>query len=160
VLPSAVWRSSVLLDHEVSIADEGWYLLLLSGLSIGLGLLTLGLVHQWGERIPDWVSGFGGRSIPVRAAVIPALIGASLLIAICLYAMLNMTFHFVERGPVLIGPDNGERPKPGTAVLALYIPLLAWGPLVLAVTANYWRRRNPSATIARSPHAIESGRPG
>lgn len=153
VLPSAVWRAGGALDGEVSIADGGWYLLLLSGLSMGLALLTLGLVHHWGERIPGWVPGLGGRTIPVRVAVIPALIGASLLIGICLYAVLNMTLHFVERGPVLIGLDDIERPTPGWSVLALYLPILAWGPLVLAVTANYWRRRNRSATIARS-HAV------
>jgi hypothetical protein len=150
VLPSAVWRTGGVLDGGVGIADGGWYLLLLSGLSMGLALLTLGLVHCWGERIPDWVPGLGGRIIPVRTAVIPALIGASLLIGICLYAVLNMTFHFVERGPVLIGPDDIERPPPGWRVLVLYIPILAWGPLVLAVTANYRRRRNRSATIARA----------
>ena len=150
VLPSAVWRASVVFDGKVSIADGGWYLLLLSGLSMGLALLTPGLVHHWGERIPGWVPGLGGRTVPVRAAVIPAVIGASLLIGICLYAVFNMTFHFVERGPVLIGPDNTEQPPPGSDVLALYVPMLAWGPLVLAVALAYRRRRNRSATIARS----------
>jgi hypothetical protein len=153
VLPSAVWRASQVRDSEIGIANGGWYPLLLSVLSMGLALLTLGLVHDWGERVPDWVPGVGGRAVPVRAAVTPALIGASLLIGLCLYFVLNMTFHFVERGPVLIGPVDTERPPPGWPVLRFYLPILAWGPLVLAVTANYWRRHNRPATMARS-HAV------
>jgi hypothetical protein len=46
VLPSAVWRTGGVLDGGVSIADGGWYLLLLSGLSMGLALLTLGPRHD------------------------------------------------------------------------------------------------------------------
>lgn len=142
VLPSAVWRAFGVFNGDVGIGSEGgWYLLLLSGVSMGFALLTLGLVHRWGERVPGWVPGIGGRRIPVRLAVVPAVTGAALLIAICLYAVLNMTFHFVERGPVLIGSSDIERQPPGSDVLALYVPLLAWGPLVLAVTAAYWRRR-------------------
>jgi len=73
VLPSAVWRCTLPSGDEVSFADEGWYLLLLSHLSVGFAMLTLGLVHQWGERIPGRVPGPGGRTVPVRAAVIPAV---------------------------------------------------------------------------------------
>jgi hypothetical protein len=150
VLPSAIWRSGGALDGTISMANGGWYLLLLSGLSMGFALLTLGLVQGWGERVPGWVPRLGGRTIPARAVAIPAVVGASLLILICLYAVLNMTFHLVDRGPVLIGQHDVERPRPGAGVLALYVPMLAWGPLVLAVTANYWSRRTRLATIARS----------
>lgn len=145
VLPSTIWRATAAIDGTVSMANGGWYLLLLSGLSMGLALLTLGLVHHWGERIPGWVPGVGGRTIPARAAAVPALVGASLVIGLCLYAVLNMTFHFVDRGPVLVGQHDVERTQPGPGIVSLYVPLLAWGPLVLAVAANYWRRR----TLAR-----------
>jgi hypothetical protein len=145
VLPSTIWRATAAIDGTVSMANGGWYLLLLSGLSMGLALLTLGLVHHWGERIPGWVPGVGGRTIPARAAAVPALVGASLVIGLCLYAVLNMTFHFVDRGPVLVGQQDVERTPPGPGIVSLYVPLLAWGPLVFAVAANYWRRR----TLAR-----------
>jgi hypothetical protein len=141
VLPSATWRVTLVLDGDVTLAEGGWYLLLLSALSMGLALLTLGLVHDWGERVPGWVPLVGGRTVPVRAAVIPAAVGASLLIGICLYVVLNIWFHFVDRGPVLVGPEDGELTPPGPSVLLLYLPMLAWGPLVGAVTAAYWRRR-------------------
>jgi hypothetical protein len=144
VLPSAAWRCSLLFDETVSRHTEDWYVLTLSGGSVALALLTLGLVHPWGERVPRWVPVLGGRTIPRPVAVVPATTGALLLMALCLYALLNGVFHFVERGPVLVGPAEGDGPpppEPGPGVAALYAPLLAWGPLLLAVTVNYWRRR-------------------
>ncbi|MBE1485707.1 hypothetical protein [Plantactinospora soyae] len=142
ILPSAVWRVTLLFRDGFTLADGGWYLLLLSILSMGLGLLTLGLVQRWGERIPGWVPGLGGRTVPVRAATIPALIGGSLLITLCLYLVFNLTFDVVDQGPVLIGPDDTGHPPPGWDVWPYYLPLLAWGPLVLALAANYRRRRH------------------
>ncbi|MCT9931490.1 hypothetical protein N5079_14815 [Planotetraspora sp. A-T 1434] len=144
VLPSAVWRAATAFDDDISLANEGWYLLLLSALSMGLALLTLGLVYPWGERVPRWVPVLGGRDVPARVAVIVAATGAMLLIGLCLYALLNSVLHFVPRGPVLIGAGEAERPRPGWPVLILYAPLLLWGPLLLTVTVNYWRR-NPRA---------------
>ncbi len=144
VAPSSLWRLSILGDETVRLDAEGWYLITLSLLSMGLALLTLGLVHRWGERIPRRVPGLGGRPVPARAAVAPAATGALLLIAICAYVLLNAVFGFVERGPVLIGPDGADavrRPEPGIEVLAFYLPLLLWGPLVLAVAVDRWRRR-------------------
>jgi len=38
-----------------------WYMIFLSALSMGLALLTLGLVHGWGQRVPHWVPRIGGR---------------------------------------------------------------------------------------------------
>ncbi|MFC6018736.1 hypothetical protein ACFP2T_21310 [Plantactinospora solaniradicis] len=145
VLPSAIWRATLLFDSDFTLADGGWYPLLLSILSMGLGLLTLGLVQSWGERIPGWVPGIGGRTVPIRAATVPALVGGSLLIVLCLYVAFNLTFDVAARGPVLIGPDDTERPPPGWDVLPYYLPLLAWGPLVLAVATNYRRRRRHAA---------------
>ncbi|CAM3334387.1 hypothetical protein KIPE111705_03195 [Kibdelosporangium persicum] len=152
VLLSAVWRTGEAFTQEVGLVSGGWYLLLLTGLSMGAALLTLGLVHRWGERIPRWVPLVGGRNIPVRAAVIPALAGGVLVIVICLYWVLNTLFGFVERGVILIGDDNGL-PTPGPSVMALYIPWLAWGPLVVALALAYRRRRNSSAM----PRVVSGG---
>ncbi|MFB9239552.1 hypothetical protein ACFFWC_29140 [Plantactinospora siamensis] len=153
VLPSAIWRVTLLTGGTVGMTAEGTYLIVLSAGSVGLALLTLGLVHDWGERIPRWVPGLGGRAVPVRAAAIPAFVGAGVIIAICLYALLNMTFHFVHRGPVLVGPRESDlpRPEPGRGVLACYVPLLAWGPLLLAVALSYVRRRR--AVVRRTTGA-------
>ncbi|MEV6599643.1 hypothetical protein AB0M36_22715 [Actinoplanes sp. NPDC051346] len=147
VLPSAVWRCTLLLDGTVDLDAEGWYLLILSVGSLGLALLTLGLVHPWGERVPRWVPFLGGRAIPAPAVAVPAMAGALLLIGLCLYALLNPVFHWVEQAPVLIGPTRAEasRPQPGSEVAALYLPMLTWGPLLLVVAGNYARRRRHGA---------------
>jgi hypothetical protein len=142
VLPSAIWRVARAFADDIDLGTEGWYLLLLSALSIVLALLTLGLIYPWGQRVPAPVPVFGGRAVPARAVVIVAATGATLLIGLSLYVLANLAFHFVPRGPVLIGTDVAERPRPDSRVLLLYAPLALWGPLLLAVTADYWRRRH------------------
>lgn len=124
VLPSAIWRTSIVDD----VPNGGWYLPLLTALSLVLALLTLGLVQRWGERFPP------------RFVVTTAATGAGLLLAVYAYVALNKVFGFVERGPVLVGPDQPDVPPPGWDVLVLYLPLLLWAPLVLAVTWDYRRR--------------------
>lgn len=153
VLPSALWRCSLLVNGTIGMDAEGWYVLTLSIGSIALATLTLGLVHSWGERLPRWAPMLGGRTVPPAVAVVPAMTGAVLIIGLTLYAVLNGMFHFVEQGPVLIGPtgaDAPQRPPPGQGVLALYVPMLAWGPLLLAVTLDYRRRRRRAADSTRA----------
>ncbi|MER7893809.1 hypothetical protein ABTX15_28755 [Micromonospora sp. NPDC094482] len=124
-----------------------WYMVFLSALSMVLALSTLGLVHRWGEQVPHWVPLLGGRPIPGRPVVILAVAGGSLLVAITVYFVLNQTFHFVPRGWVGIGHDEPVHPAPDWEVLRYYVPLIAWGPLVVAVAADYRRR----VTLVRAP---------
>jgi hypothetical protein len=140
VVPSAVWRAATAFDYGTSLGEGAWYPLLLSALSLGLATLTLGLVYRWGERFPAWVPTVAGRSLPVRAVYRTAATGAVLLIALSAYFLLNRAFRFVESGPVWIGEDAPQRPTPGSDVMALYAPLLLWGPLLLAVAMDYRRR--------------------
>jgi hypothetical protein len=128
VLPSAAWRSSLVVSGDVPLHAEGWYLVLLSALSLGLALLTVGLVQPWGERFPP------------RLVTTAALTGAALLTALCLYVAVNATFHLVDRGPVLVGPEDGDRPPPDDEIGLLYLPLLLWAPLLVAVTRDFSRR--------------------
>lgn len=144
VLPSAVWRLSLVSTDD---AVTTWYMVFLSALSMGLALLTLGLVHRWGQRVPTWVPLLGGRPIPARPVVIVALIGGSLLVAICVYFFLNRTFHFVPRTWLGVGRDEPAHPVPGWEVLRYYAPLIVWGPLVIVVAADYRRR----AALVRAP---------
>ncbi|MCX5066053.1 hypothetical protein OOJ91_09190 [Micromonospora lupini] len=144
VLPSALWRLSLVFTDS---AVTTWYMIFLSVLSMGLALLTLGLVQRWGQRLPGWVPVLGGRRVPARAVVLVALIGGSLLVAICAYFLLNQRFHFVQRTWVGVGEDEPVHPRPGWEVLRYYAPMLAWGPLVIAVAVDYGRR----AALVRSP---------
>ncbi len=146
LLPSALWRVQLVVTSHLSY---GWYLLLLSAAEVGLGLLTLGLVHSWGEVLPRWVPLLGGRRIPTRAAVIPATIGAIAVTLICAYGAFNWFTGWaapqtVAEARALSGfpvPDNADLTLPGGWVPAFYAPSLAWGPLLAAVTWAYHRRR-------------------
>ncbi|MGA4730440.1 hypothetical protein ACWEOS_21000 [Micromonospora taraxaci] len=151
VLPSAVWRLTLLVTDD---AVTSWYMIFLSVLSMGLALSTLGLVHRWGQRLPHWVPLLGGRPVPARPVVIVALIGGSVLVAICVYLLLNSRLHFVERGWVGIGRDDPAHPAPTWEVLRYYASMVAWGPLVIAVAADYGRR------IVRPRRSLASDRLG
>ncbi|MGC4868471.1 hypothetical protein ACLQ3B_23900 [Micromonospora sp. DT53] len=137
VLPSALWRLSLVFTDD---AVTRWYMIFLSALSMGLALMTLGLVHRWGQLFPHWVPRLGGRHIPARPVVRVALIGGWSLVAICVYFLVNHRFHFVQSISVGIGDDEPVHPAPGWEVLRYYAPMLAWGPLVIAVAADYRRR--------------------
>ncbi|MGW1117842.1 hypothetical protein ACWD5B_12145 [Streptomyces tanashiensis] len=156
VLPSSIWR--LLLAAGVSGADHSanpgyhsrlsdyLYVLLLSVVSEGLALLTLGLVKPWGEVFPGWIPLLGGRRVAIKAAVIPATVGAALLMLLVAYFFLNpVLFH------IHFTPSIGDK---GTATshlevsgwsqalfVACYLPLVAWPVLLGAVTHAYYRRR-------------------
>ena len=74
----------------------------------------------------------GGRRVRPLAAIVPAALGALVLTAIWLYAFRDSP-----------GMDRLEFSHVGWKVLlvACYLPLLAWGPLLGAVTYGYYRRR-------------------
>jgi len=157
VLPSAVWRLHAVLVKDfppaceaLMAAWEPYYVASLSVISLGAALLTIGLVRPWGEVVPGRVPFVGGRVIPVLGAVIPAYAGAALIFGIYAYALLNPIFHFRATPDIPGCPPPSEEPGAWVAA-ASYAPLLAWGPLLVVVTAAYHRRR----TRARR-HKIES----
>ncbi|MGV4981269.1 hypothetical protein ACVB8X_11005 [Streptomyces sp. NRAIS4] len=140
-LPSGLWRVAVVLGVPVGLGDSeydamllpGWGLLLLPLLSFaqeGLASLTLGLVRPWGETWPRWIPVLGGRRIPVLAAVVPAALGA---LACSVYGVLFVwtTLH----------AQMDITPWGSWLLNACYLPILAWGPLLGAVTVHYCRRR-------------------
>ncbi|MFJ9743434.1 hypothetical protein [Streptomyces sp. NPDC101166] len=140
-LPSSLWRIAVVLGVPLGLRESeydamllpGWGLLLLPLLSLaqeGLAWLTYGLIRPWGEVWPRWIPYLGGRPVPVLAAVVPAALGA---LACTVYGVLLVwtTLH----AHMDIAPW-------GQWILnACYLPLVAWGPLLGAVTVHYYRRR-------------------
>ena len=74
VVPSAVWRLSHVADVVVNGPGpchtggnaETVYMAGLSVGSLGLAMLTLGLVRPWGEVFPKWIPVIGGRTVPAR----------------------------------------------------------------------------------------------
>jgi hypothetical protein len=144
VLPSGVWR--VVLGCGVTLgfaradlqADgiPGWGTVMVVGLTVlteALALLTLGLVKPWGEIVPGWVPGLGGRRVPPAAAVVPATLGGVMLTFIWVFALAGV---FTGRLDEITGA--GWR----ALMIACYLPALLWGPLLLWVTWHYHRRRS------------------
>jgi hypothetical protein len=152
VLPSSLWRFLLLcglsgLEHTSDYQPgpvEVVYVLFLSLFSEGLALLAFGLVRPWGERVPRWIPFLGGRRVPVKAAVIPAATGALLLTALCAYFFLNMWIFHIHFAPGVGQKAHNPFKAHGVALvvfLCCYIPLLAWAPLLAALTYAYYKRR-------------------
>ncbi|MFD8936225.1 hypothetical protein ACFV0R_13380 [Streptomyces sp. NPDC059578] len=149
LVPSGLWRVAIALGWDSGFTDEhlrpenfpgveSWYLIGVSLFAEVLGLLTLGLVHRWGEELPGWVPALGGRRIPVLAAVVPASVGAALVTLVTVVGAFGWN-----------GTDNMSGPGAPEGVhywvmTASYLPLLAWGPLLAVVTVAYYRRRRRS----------------
>jgi hypothetical protein len=142
VLPSAVWRLGhaigVMVDRgrcDTQSGGELVYIVGLSVVSLGVALLTVGLVSTWGEVFPSWLPAIGGRDVPTRTLAIVAATGATLIALLTIVGLLNV-LRDVE-------PKNELPPgcaQPGFDVLVFYIPLVAWAPLLYLVTFDYYRR--------------------
>lgn len=146
VLPSTVWRLAFGAGVPVGFHGElarqlavpGWITVYVAGLGVlgeGVALLALGLVRPWGEVVPGWVPRIGGRRIPVAAAAVPAALGA---VALILVTTMSVA---VWNGPENNGDPDAPHGVAGVVMAVAYAPLLAWGPLLLLVTAAYVHRR-------------------
>jgi hypothetical protein len=145
VVPSALWRLLLVFGLPAGYTEQGldrldvagWGRLSLIVLSVGTelaALLTLGLVQPWGEVVPRWVPVIGGRRVPSRPVVVAATVGAALLVLVWTPLLLWWTL------------DHSDMTPTGATVVGfLYLPLVAWGPLLAAVTVSFSRRHPPPA---------------
>lgn len=140
-LPSGLWRLLLAAGYRggyteagyAAMGIDGWgtvYVIGLSAVVEALALLTLGLVRPWGERVPGWIPWLGGRRVAVWAAVVPAAVGAVALTVLWSPFALWWTV-----------PHDGMTGTGALVAGLLYLPLVAWGPLLGAVTVAYHRRR-------------------
>ncbi|WP_119726420.1 hypothetical protein [Thermomonospora amylolytica] len=147
-LPSGLWRIGLALGFPLGYTEEGlralvgpsaWgpvYLVVLSVLTEAAAMLTLGLVQRWGEVAPRWLPFVGGRIIPPRLAIVPAWLGVAVL------TVLWTPFLFWWATP------HDDMTALGHALVGfLYLPLVAWAPLLAAVTLSYQRRRRLSPVV-------------
>jgi hypothetical protein len=159
-LPSSLWRIAV-CTFGVPLVDDlppdasgdlpewlplGVYVVLLSLATEALAFTAVGLVAKWGEIFPRWIPGLAGRRVPVSFAAVPAALGATVLTLLCAWVAITAT----------MGVDvQGEEPEvelltletwEGAVVVVTYAPLLAWGPLLAALTVAYVRRRRGGPT--------------
>ena len=155
VLPSSLWRIGTVVLHlpldDGEARNSGslppWipielYVILLSVLSELLAFTAVGLIARWGEVVPRWIPLLRGRTVPVRAAVLPAAAGSVILtvmwtgVAVTTAAGRTIQGHALDKTMPLSTFDWRA------VVLAVtYAPLLLWGPLLAALTVHYRRRR-------------------
>ncbi|HEU5026326.1 MAG TPA: hypothetical protein VFV01_15520 [Spirillospora sp.] len=156
VLPSSLWRIAAVALHLPIVRHTGgdesgnlpsWmpielYVILLSILSELLAFTAVGLVSTWGEVFPRWVPFLRGRRVPTLAAVVPGAIGAAILTCLWTWVFVMLAFGRNIAGERLAAdsPLNADTWQ-GALVVVAYVPLVAWGPLLAAVTFAYYRRR-------------------
>ncbi len=144
-LPSGLWRLALaahlpVMDAPPASVSLQVYVVCLTMVTEGLALLTLGLVQPWGEVVPSWIPVLGGRRVPPMAAVLPAAVGATALTLMWPVADARMF-----AGDFF---DYFHSPVQRVVVTACYLPLVAWGPLLGAVTVAYHRRRTSPSRAA------------
>ncbi|GGW32024.1 hypothetical protein GCM10010503_04700 [Streptomyces lucensis JCM 4490] len=144
-LPSGLWR--IALAAGLPVASEpvrtGWgvaYVLVLTAVTEGLALLTLGLVQPWGEVVPRWIPLVGGRAVRPLAVVAAALAGA------CLLSALSLLVGFVQGGNLADGALTDTRAQ-SVLLVVCYTPLLAWAPLLTVSAIAYYRRRTAPTPV-------------
>lgn len=140
VVPSAVWRVAMIVGLVPGTASLrafelagnpalGYaYVFGLSAFQLAFGYLTVGLVRPWGEHL-------FGRTIPTGLPVALGVLGGLAVTWLFNISMVSAIAH-------------GQRPDAGhvsgwplVVMVWCYLPILLWGPLVLASVAGYWHCR-------------------
>ncbi|MEV7774954.1 hypothetical protein [Kitasatospora sp. NPDC086791] len=145
-VPSGVWRIAFGFGVPVGFNgataaaygehQPGWgtvYCVVLSALTEALAFLSLGLVRPWGRVAPRWIPLIGGRRVQPLAAIVPALLGSAIL------TVLGTKALFGGWARNLADPDS-PRGLAAVVMTGAYLPLVAWGPFLGAVTVDYARR--------------------
>jgi hypothetical protein len=112
-------------------------------------LLTLGLIQDWGVRLPRWLPVIGGHTVPTNLAVLPALAAAfvvtsagMMFVRLFVTGRLGRAFVFAEDlGWVAI-------------VTELLWPI--WGAALALAAISYRERRLRSAGSPRTPEGRSS----
>ncbi|MFD9334469.1 hypothetical protein ACFWBF_08645 [Streptomyces sp. NPDC060028] len=143
-LPVCLWRLPIGFGFQMgmdlpSSPQPLWltvpYVFTLSLLSEAFALLCSGLVRGWGEVVPDAVPVFGGRRIAPSVVIVPAAAAGLALTWLTVDWVLGV---FGVAGFSFVGYTNGWWRALAVTVSGLFV---LWGPLLLALTCSYHRRR-------------------
>ncbi|MCA6094865.1 hypothetical protein LE181_22170 [Streptomyces sp. SCA3-4] len=143
-LPVCLWRLPIGFGFRMGMLDDPdphslWftvpYVFTLSLLSEAFALTCLGLVRWWGETVPQWVPFAGGRRIPPMLVIVPATLAGLVFLGLLADYVLCV---FEIAGFATVPYDNGWWELLANVVSGLF---LLWGPMVLAMTWAYHRRR-------------------
>lgn len=167
-IPSAIWRIGIVAQvpagydqswihrSQLDTVFGGFRMVLLCVVSELLALLAFGLVQRWGEVMPSWVPGLGGKWIPAWLPVVLATIGG---IGLTMIWTIGVVYAVVSGATF----DHEAQPGlPNTVQQVAYAPMIVWGPLLLSLAVHYRLRRRllhpaarddttdqPSATLTR-----------
>lgn len=141
---SALWRLPFAFGFDMGLDDPAappwtwWAVPYTIGLILlveALGMLTVGLVAPWGRTIPAWLPRIGGRPAHPTAVTVAATSGG---VGLCLLWYGDLAVD-IAHGGVRYEPTPWE-------VLGESARLthLAWGPLLLVVVWDHWRRHRPA----------------
>ncbi|MEU3561677.1 hypothetical protein [Kitasatospora sp. NPDC006786] len=139
-LPAGLWRLGLVAGWHGGYTGAGYramgfagwgavWPVFLSVITEALALLTIGLVRPWGTVPPRWVPFLGGRPVDPRAVVVAASAGAA--------GLAVLWTPFAAWWAV---PGTDMTPRGHFLVGFLYLPTVAWAPLLAAVTVSYHRR--------------------
>ncbi|GAB2634041.1 hypothetical protein [Kribbella swartbergensis] len=145
-MPYALLRMTWLLPNPIGFdaaelnAEPG---IKLFGLGLGLialmsGIVTLGLIRPWGEVWPRWIPFLAGRPVPIKAAVVPGAVAATLLLV-----------SSASLAGMLWSPDASTAEN---LLYLLILPFPLWGASVGLATAAYYYRRRPPCQICHQAH--------
>ncbi|MFJ1745107.1 hypothetical protein ACIOJD_02520 [Streptomyces sp. NPDC088116] len=148
VLPAGVWRLPAAFDDGIGIGERA-YIVFLSVLSEVLAFTAFGLIARWGEVFPRWIPVLRGRRVPMKAAIVPATTGATILTV--LFSVLFVVSEIrgtTIRGDVLSADAPSRAGGWEVAWFYLcYVPLALWGPLLAVLTVAYWNRRRAAGNV-------------
>jgi len=139
-LPSVLWRTLIGLGFDLG-TPAAWrteqdipgagtaYVLVLSAMQLYAALLALRLVRPGGDVVPRWSPVHAGRRLPTWLVSLVALVGATLLAAMCAMGLDNWA---------AVDPFAGE-PSSGwsRASDVSYLAVLIWPPALVAVVIGY-----------------------
>ncbi|MFZ0377096.1 MAG: hypothetical protein WCD11_23025 [Solirubrobacteraceae bacterium] len=154
LLPSSLWRIAAYTFHA-PIADGPThapsglpgvplelYVVVLSIVSELAAFTGVGLIARWGEVVPRWVPTLGGRSVPMRPAVIAGALGAVVLTLLWMWVAVHFAFgQRIDGTPRSALAPLDFHDWRGVLAVAAYAPLVLWGPLLAAATIAYYGRR-------------------
>nr|WSZ98417.1 hypothetical protein OH820_24510 [Streptomyces sp. NBC_00857] len=148
VLPAGVWRLPAAFDDGIPIGERA-YIVFLSVLSEVLAFTAFGLIARWGEVFPRWIPFLRDRRVPVKAAVIPATIGATILTVLFTFLFIVSEIRGTTiRGDALSADAPSQAGGWETAWFYFcYVPLALWGPLLAVLTVAYGNRRRGAGNV-------------
>jgi len=100
------------------------YVLGLEAVQVTAGVLCLGLIRPWGERVPRWVPRLGGREIPRRLPLVVGGTGNALLY------LINGALA-VRFGTIWLGLAEGWTPAEGMNRWQVAVLVAAYAPMIL-----------------------------